>query len=110
VEKDGKKEFNEVQLCCRKEPYWYASWFKVVWDRYKLLILEKTKLSLFKSAEILLLEIFDNRLILLNAVESLEIEFPILEKSIELIAEFLSLGDRRTDAGVLSCPVLFFFW
>jgi hypothetical protein len=42
-------------------------------------------------------------------VESLEIEFPILEKSIELIAEFLSLGERRTDAGVLSCAVLFFF-
>ena len=65
-------------------------------DKYKLLILENIKLSLVKFVLILLLEIFDNLWILLNALESFEIELPILEKSIEFNEEALSLGDKIT--------------
>jgi hypothetical protein len=43
-------------------------------------------------------------------LESLEIELPILEKSIEFKDDNLSLGDKIIYAGVLTCEVLFFFW
>jgi hypothetical protein len=63
-------------------------------ERYKLLIFEKTKLSLTKFVATLLLEILDNLCILLKALESLDIELPTEEKSIELSVEFLSFGDN----------------
>ena len=74
------------------------------------MILEKTKLSFVKFVVTLLLEIFDSLWILLNAFVSLEIELPTLEKSIEFMEEFESLGDNIVYAGVLTCAVLFFFW
>jgi hypothetical protein len=40
---------------------------------------------------------------------SLEMEFPTVEKSIKFCEEFVSLGDRITYAGELTCAVLFFF-
>jgi hypothetical protein len=57
----------------------------------------------------LLLDILDNLWILLKAFESLEIELPTLEKSMELSDDVVSLGDKIVYAGVFICPVLFFF-
>ena len=63
-------------------------------DKYKLFIFEKTKLSFVKLTATLLLDILDNLWILLKAFESLEIELPTLEKSMELSDDVVSLGDK----------------
>ena len=109
-EKKGKNEFKEEKLCCLVEPYWYESWLIVLLDTYKLLILLKTWLSFVILVEILLLANLENLLIFLNAFESLEIELPIVEKSIEFSEEEVSFGDKITYAGVFNWAVLFFFW
>jgi len=67
-----------------------------------LLILLKTWLSFVILVEILLLANLENLLIFLNAFESLEIELPIVEKSIEFSEEEVSFGDKITYAGVFN--------
>jgi hypothetical protein len=70
--------------------------------KYKLLILEKVEFATVVSRFILELVDLENFFILSKALVSLDIEFPIEEKSILPKEEFASFGDKTRWLGKLT--------